>query len=556
MGGSGVLGGARESADLSGGDGGALESGRLDFAASVSVGTAISKRLEGALELALEVDPFALGVGVAKCGGADTLASGSARSSDVVPHAIGGLVVAVVLVVEADVALKNALLSGVEVDAGAGLLDALGLAGELTASCEAGGLSGIPDAGRIGVAREETLRLASVLADVEGGVPAACDVRCAGVHGEIDARLLAVSGGTNNAIGFGVALGLLGGSPAVGASVLAGAVGHLALRTAVAIDDGGQLRALFGARLALGVPEAERVGGAGRAVDVLDGAAACAVHSGGDGRSDALRIGLALKSVEVLAVSAADLSDGIPDGVVEGVGDTILAGGVADFGNGDALLSGGSREVADDAARVAFAFGHEAGVACGDADHVGRFPGAAGVVDALSLSRDDFAARLADFVGGVPSAALNDGVVLAARESGGGSLASLTAGTVGGEPLADAGVHVTFGVGCHEFACLLADELVSVPDAARIGLAVGGVAVSGFAAAFADVVAPVAKSVERAVLFGQENIAWSEASSLVGDPLAHGLDGFAVGLSGELELALELTLGEGDVPSAHWAGEA
>jgi len=46
------------------------------------------------LEAALEVDPFALAVGIAESGGTDTLASRGASTSDVVPHTVGGLVVA------------------------------------------------------------------------------------------------------------------------------------------------------------------------------------------------------------------------------------------------------------------------------------------------------------------------------------------------------------------------------------------------------------------------------------------------------------------------------
>lgn len=99
--GSGVVGLARHDTGVGGGRRGAQESGGFDFAASVAVGTALSERLVGALELALEVDEFALGVGVAESGGADTLASGSAGAGDGVPHAVGRLAVAILLVVEA-----------------------------------------------------------------------------------------------------------------------------------------------------------------------------------------------------------------------------------------------------------------------------------------------------------------------------------------------------------------------------------------------------------------------------------------------------------------------
>lgn len=94
MGGSGVFGRAREGASLSGGRGGTVEARGADSAASVTVGTAFSEGSVVALEAALEVDPFALAVGIAESGRTDTLASRGASTSDVVPHTVGGLVVA------------------------------------------------------------------------------------------------------------------------------------------------------------------------------------------------------------------------------------------------------------------------------------------------------------------------------------------------------------------------------------------------------------------------------------------------------------------------------
>jgi hypothetical protein len=92
--GSGVLGRAGENAGLSGGRGGTVEAGGADFAAGVTVGTALGDGSVLALEAALEVDPFALAVGIAECGGSDALAGRGAGTSDVVPHTVGGLVVA------------------------------------------------------------------------------------------------------------------------------------------------------------------------------------------------------------------------------------------------------------------------------------------------------------------------------------------------------------------------------------------------------------------------------------------------------------------------------
>ena len=98
---------------------GAIESGSADRATSITVGTAVAKRSVLALEAALEVDPFALAVGIAEGGGANALASRSASASDVVPHAVRRLAVASILGGVAERALEDALLSGVEVVADA-----------------------------------------------------------------------------------------------------------------------------------------------------------------------------------------------------------------------------------------------------------------------------------------------------------------------------------------------------------------------------------------------------------------------------------------------------
>ena len=98
---------------------GAIESGSADRAAGITVGTAVAKRSVLALEAALEVDPFALAVGIAEGGGANALASRSASASDVVPHAVRRLAVASILGGVAERALEDALLSGVEVVADA-----------------------------------------------------------------------------------------------------------------------------------------------------------------------------------------------------------------------------------------------------------------------------------------------------------------------------------------------------------------------------------------------------------------------------------------------------
>jgi len=189
------------------------------------------------------------------------------------------------------------LLSGVVVVADGGLLDAVSLGGEVGAGVEAGRLSGVPDAGRIGLAAEETLGLATIDAGGSGGVPSAGKVRLASSHSEITASLLAVTRGTNDAIGIGVALSLLGSTvPAVVASVLAGTVHHLTLRTSIAGDDGVQVTAGLSAGLALEIPEAVRISSALSLVDVLDGAAAGAVHVGVSWWTDALRVGFALES--------------------------------------------------------------------------------------------------------------------------------------------------------------------------------------------------------------------------------------------------------------------
>ena len=101
------------------GRGGTVESGSADRAAGITVGTTVTKRSVFTLEAALEVDPFALAVGIAEGGGANALASRSASASDVVPHAVRRLTVASILGGVAERALEDALLSGVEVVADA-----------------------------------------------------------------------------------------------------------------------------------------------------------------------------------------------------------------------------------------------------------------------------------------------------------------------------------------------------------------------------------------------------------------------------------------------------
>ena len=140
------------------------------------------------------------------------------------------------------------MLSGVEVVADGGLLDALSLGGEVGAGVEAGRLGGVPDAGGVGLAAEETLGLATVDAGGGSGVPSAGNIGLAGSHTQIGTRLLAVTRGTDDAIGIGVALSLLSGTvPAVVASVLAGTVHHLTLRARIAGNDGVQVSAGFSA---------------------------------------------------------------------------------------------------------------------------------------------------------------------------------------------------------------------------------------------------------------------------------------------------------------------
>ena len=537
--------------------GGAVESGSADRAAGITVGTAVAKRSVLALEAALEVDPFALAVGIAEGGGANALASRSASASDVVPHAVRRLAVAGILGGVAERALEDALLSGVEVVADARLLDALSLAGESRAGVEAGRLSGIPDASRVSLAGEETLGFATVDAGGSGFIPAAGKIRLAGSGAEVTTRLLTVTRSTDDAIGISVTFGLLSGTiPAVGTSVLASTIHHLTLRASVTSDDGVQVSTSFSAGLALGIPEAVRISSTLSLVDVLDGAAASAVQVSVSRRTDTLRVGLAFESRQQGAVSAANLIDGIPDGVVERIRKTVIASGITDFGDGNTNSSSWSIEVANNTARITFAFTQEARVTLGDTDHVRRFPNTAIVVDAGGLSRDGLAARLAEFVGGVPSAAVGDGSRLAGGDVRGRSLASLAAGAVGGEPFADTRELVAFSVGGHELAGLLADKLVGVPDAARIGSAVSDGGVGGIATAFADVVAPVAESVQGAVGFVGESVARGEAETLVSNPFAHGIDGAAVSFGGVSELALELTLGVGDVPSAHGIAKA
>ena len=436
-------------------------------------------------------------------------------------------------------------------------MDALSLAGESRAGVEAGRLSGIPDACRISLAGEETLGLAAVEAGASCFVPAASKIRLAGSGVEVTARLLAVARSTNDAIRISVTFSLLSSTvPAVSTSVLASTVHHLTLRASVTSDDGVQVSTCFSAGLALGIPEAVRISSTLSLVDVLDGTAAGAVQVGVSRRTDALSVGLAFKSRQQGAVSAANLIDGIPDSVVEGIRKAVIAGGVADFRFGNTNSSSWSVEVTNNTARITFTFAQEARVTLGDTDHVGGFPNTAIIVDTGGLSRDGLAARLAEFVGGVPSAAVSDGGRLAGGDVRSRSLASLAAGTVGGEPFADARELVAFSVGSHEFASLLADKLVGVPDAARISSAVSDGGVGGIATAFADVVAPVAESVQGAVGFVGESVAGGEAETLVSNPFAHGIDSTTVSFGGVFELALELTLGVGDVPSTHGVAKA
>lgn len=205
-----VLCTARQGADLSGGSSGTLEEGRANLTASVTVSTTVADRNVGALHAALEVDPFALGIGIAKRGSTDTLASRSASATNVIPHAVRWLTVTGLLVSEAERTTEDTLLSGIVVEASAGLLDTLSLGSETRASREASGLSGIPDAVRVSLTSKETLRFAAIDALGGSGVPLACGVAVASVHSKVVASVLAVARSANHAIGFSIALSFLG----------------------------------------------------------------------------------------------------------------------------------------------------------------------------------------------------------------------------------------------------------------------------------------------------------------------------------------------------------
>lgn len=327
------------------------------------------------------------------------------------------------------------------------------------------------------------------------------------------------------------------------------------MRASITVDDGRQFSALLSASLTLCVVEAEAVSSTLNTVDVLDGAATCAVHSRVGRWADTLRVGLAIECVQVAAVRAADLSNRVPESIVERITETVIAGGITNFGYCDTLLSSRSREVTENATLIHFAFAEEARFTLGDTNHVGGIPVAAGIVDALSLRRNSLAARLAYLVGEVPRAAANESGRLASGHVLGGSTACLAAGAVCSEPLADTRVHVALCVGSHQIASLLAHDLIGVPDAARISFTGSLVRVGGITSAFANVVAPQAESVQRTVLFGSEHLARSFAGSRVDIPFAHRRGSSTIGLRSVLELALELTLVVSDVPSAHGVGQ-
>lgn len=110
--------------------------------------------------------------------------------------------------------------------------------------------------------------------------------------------------------------------------------------------------ALLAAHEAVSIPEAEatNVAVAAGLIVEIDAAPADASHV----HEEAHGIGAANLGVQIAAVRLADLDGRVPHGVVERIVLAIGHGGVADFGNGDALKN--AVEGAENAATVGLAF--------------------------------------------------------------------------------------------------------------------------------------------------------------------------------------------------------
>lgn len=124
------------------------------------------------------------------------------------------------------------------------------------------------------------------------------------------------------------------------------------LRARLADQGRGDEGALLAAHEAVRIPEAEAadVAVAVGLIVEIDAAAADASHV----HQEAHGIGAANLGVQVAAVRLADLDGRVPHGVVERIVLAVGHGGVADFGNGDALKN--AVEGAENAATVGLAF--------------------------------------------------------------------------------------------------------------------------------------------------------------------------------------------------------
>jgi hypothetical protein len=561
---SGILGQAREVADwlrritVDTNDrvGLSVEATVVDGAAKITTSTAVGELAEGALELTLEINPFADTSSCADGLITDSTASRCAGTNASIPHAITRSRVAGGLVVETETALERASLRGVVVDASSGLLFALFGRWNVGASVEASGGRWIPNTVRVGSAGEETVETASLVANVGSVVVAAHHVACTRSGTEmLGASVNTRAGVSNSAEAVCNALDEISlGRILEVASEVANTVVEHALRTSLADKRRSDEGALLTAHETGSIPEAETewVSSTVLLILVLDAAATNTRDVGPGGRNKAHGFRVADSGVEVAAIRFADLDGRVPHGVVERISQAVIHRGVTNFRNNDATEDT-DRDVAENTTTISSAFVQRAIWAARNADTSRSIPDTRTLDLALTAEESDVAALGANIVSGVPKAAVGERRSAARVSAVGSGTASSLADTSSRNPRADSGEHVAFGILFHAAAVLDANALNGVPQAARIAVAASAVGVVHVAAADTLVVVPLAESVFRALVFGVASRARS--GTLGTSPSAFG-SGSAGGSRVVLEFTRKVALVESDVPRAHGVAEA